>query len=91
MSVLISELFGASYKQAESHLNFLVTSKLLPQLKQGGRVVSAQPTTTKHTPSVCREGDTIRVSQAYDQTVAKSNKRFTRAFLDASGFTLPKW
>jgi len=41
MIVLISELFGASYKQAENHLDYLVMSKQLPLLKRSGRVVSA--------------------------------------------------
>ena len=36
MIVLISELFGASYKQAENHLDYLVMSTQLPLLKQGG-------------------------------------------------------
>jgi hypothetical protein len=32
------------------------------------------------------EGDTSQVSQAYNQIVAKSNKRFTRSLLDGYRF-----
>ena len=49
MIVLISELFGASYKAAENHFNYLILTKQLNELKRGGRVVSAQATSTNRT------------------------------------------
>ena len=36
-------------KTAENHYDFLICSNKLPQLKRGGRVVSAQATTTNLT------------------------------------------
>ena len=42
----ISELEGTNVKTAENHYDFLIRANKLPQLKRGGRVVSAQATTT---------------------------------------------
>jgi hypothetical protein len=41
MIVLISELFGASYKAAENHFDYLILTKQLNDLKHGGRVIAA--------------------------------------------------
>jgi hypothetical protein len=49
MIVLIAELFGVLYKTAEYHFDYLIKSKQLNELKPGGHVVAAQPTTTNHT------------------------------------------
>jgi len=49
MIVLISKLFGASYKAAESHFDYLISTKQLNDLKRGGRVVAAQATNTNRT------------------------------------------
>jgi hypothetical protein len=49
MIVLIAELFGVPYKKAENHFDYLIKSKLLNELKRGGRVVAAQATTTNRT------------------------------------------
>ena len=45
----ISELEGTNMKTAENHYDFLIRANKLPQLKHGGRVVSAQATTTNST------------------------------------------
>jgi hypothetical protein len=49
MISLILELFGVSPKAAENHFDYLIKSKHFPELKQSGRVVSAQATTTNRT------------------------------------------
>ncbi len=49
MITLMSELFSVSSKAAENHFDYLIKSKQFPELKQGGRVVSAQVTTTNYT------------------------------------------
>jgi hypothetical protein len=49
MISLILESFSVSSKAAENHLDYLIKSKQFPELKQGGRVVSAQATTTNRT------------------------------------------
>ncbi len=49
MITLMSELFSASSKAAENHIDYLIKSKQFPELKRGGRVVSAQATTTNRT------------------------------------------
>ena len=45
----VSELDGTNMKTAENHYGFLIRANKLPQLKLGGRVVSAQATTTNST------------------------------------------
>ena len=45
----ISELEGTNMKTADNHYDFLIRANKLPQLKRGGRVVSAQATTTNRT------------------------------------------
>lgn len=46
--LMIWQLTGAkSLKNAEAHLDYLIRKGKLPMLKRGGRVVSAQKTTTK--------------------------------------------
>ena len=49
MITFISELEGTNMKTAENHYDFLIRANKLPQLKRGGRVVSAQATTTNRT------------------------------------------
>jgi len=49
MIVLITKLFGAPYKTAENHFDYLIKSKQLNELKRGGCVVAAQATTTNST------------------------------------------
>ena len=49
MISFISELEGTNMKTAENHYDFLIRANKLPQLKRGGRVVSAQATTTNLT------------------------------------------
>ena len=44
---LIVKLTNASYQSAENHYDYLIRQNLLPELKKGGRVVSAQKTSTK--------------------------------------------
>ena len=49
MIVLISELHSTDQKTAENHFDYLIRAKALPDLKKGGRVVTAQATTTNRT------------------------------------------
>ena len=49
MIVLIAELFGVSYKTAESHFDYLIKLKQFNELKCGGHVVVAQATTNNRT------------------------------------------
>lgn len=49
MIVLISELHSTDQKTAENHFYYLIRAKALPDLKKGGRVVTAQATTTNRT------------------------------------------
>jgi hypothetical protein len=46
---IIAELAGVNKKTAENHLDYLIRSKQLPNLKNNGRVVHAQATTTNRT------------------------------------------
>ncbi|KAL9182733.1 hypothetical protein ACHAXT_004012 [Thalassiosira profunda] len=46
MICLIAELESVNAKTAENHYDYLVREGKLPELKRGGRVVTAQPTTT---------------------------------------------
>ena len=45
----LSELKGVTWKTAENHYDHLIRSNKLTKLKNGGRVVSAQSTTTQRT------------------------------------------
>jgi hypothetical protein len=47
INVMMQLTDASSFKQAESHYDYLIRQKVLPELKKGGRVVSAQATTTK--------------------------------------------
>ena len=59
MLQFLIELTGArDKKQAENHYDYLVRTNQLPQLKNGGRVVKAQATTTKR--SCIRVGQQFR-------------------------------
>ena len=49
MISIISELKSVTTKKAENHYEYLVRSKTLNQLKNDGRVVTAQATTTNRT------------------------------------------
>ncbi len=49
MITLMSKLFSVLSKAAENHFDYLIKSKQFPELKWGGRVVSAQATTTNRT------------------------------------------
>ena len=49
MIQLMSEIEGCLYITALNHYEFLLRTKQLTLLKQGGRVVAAQPTTTNRT------------------------------------------
>ena len=49
MIQLISEIQSCPIKTASNHYEWLVQTKKLPELKRGGRVVAAQPTTTNGT------------------------------------------
>ena len=46
---IIAELANTNMKTAENHLDYLIRSKKLPELRNSGRVVRAQPTTTNRT------------------------------------------
>jgi hypothetical protein len=46
---VIAEITRVPHKTAENHLDYLIRAKKLPELKRGGRVVRAQPTTTNRT------------------------------------------
>ena len=46
---IIAEIKSVGYTTAENHYDYLIRSKQLCQLKNNGRVVSAQPTTTNRT------------------------------------------
>ena len=46
---IIAELAGVNKKMAENHLDYLIRSKHLPNLKKNGCVVHAQATTTNRT------------------------------------------
>lgn len=46
---MIADFYTVSMKTAENHYDYLITHKMLPELKRGGKVVSAQPTTTNRT------------------------------------------
>jgi hypothetical protein len=46
---MIYDFHGVSAKTAGNHYDYLITHNLLPDLKRGGRVVSAQATTTNRT------------------------------------------
>ena len=46
---IIAELGGVKSKRAENHLDYLIRSKKLPNVKNNGRVVRAQATTTNRT------------------------------------------
>ena len=49
MILLVMDFTGCcKWKQAENHLDFLICAGKLPNLKHGGRTVSAQKTTAKH-------------------------------------------
>ena len=60
----ISELEATNMKTAENHYGFLIRANKLPQLKLGGRVVSAQATTT-----ICTEITTAKLLRTHE-TVA---------------------
>ena len=48
MILLVMDFTGCcKWKQAENHLDFLIRAGKFPNLKRGGRTVSAQKTTTK--------------------------------------------
>ncbi len=49
MIALMSKLFSVLSKAAENHFDYLIKSKQFPDLKWGGRVVSAQATTANRT------------------------------------------
>ena len=49
MIATISQLSECTRKQAEDHYDYLVRKKVLTKLKGGGRVVTAQATTTNRT------------------------------------------
>ena len=49
MITFISEIESVRMKTAENHYDYLIRSKQLPELKNDGRVVLAQPTTTNRT------------------------------------------
>ncbi len=49
MITLMSKLFSVLSKAAENHVDYLIKSKQFPELKRGGRVLSAQATTTNRT------------------------------------------
>jgi hypothetical protein len=46
---VIAEIGSVPFKAAENHLDYLIRSKKLPELKNSGRIVSAQATTTNRT------------------------------------------
>ncbi len=46
---IIADAHGVNRKKAEDHLIYLIRQKMLPELKKGGKVVSAQGTTTQRT------------------------------------------
>ena len=46
---VIAELGNVAFKAAENHHDYLIRSKKLLQLKNNGRVVTAQTTTTNRT------------------------------------------
>ncbi len=46
---VITELGNVAFKAVENHFNYLIRSKKLPQLKNNGRVVTEQATTTNQT------------------------------------------
>ena len=46
---MICDFTGAVSKKAANHLDYLIANKFLTKLKKGGRVVSAQATTTNRT------------------------------------------
>ena len=45
--IIINLSSTSNWKTAENHLDYLIPSKKLPELKRYGRVVAAQNTTTK--------------------------------------------
>jgi hypothetical protein len=46
---VIAEIASVPVKNAENHLDYLIRSKKLPELKNNGRIVRAQATTTNRT------------------------------------------
>ena len=45
---MLADSHGIDHKKAANHYDYLVRQNMLPTLKQGGRVVRAQATTTNH-------------------------------------------
>ena len=46
---MLADSHGIDHKKAANHYDYLVRQNMLPTLKQGGRVVRAQATTTNRT------------------------------------------
>ncbi|KAL9190571.1 hypothetical protein ACHAXT_000277 [Thalassiosira profunda] len=66
MICLIAELESVNAKTAENHYDYLVREGKLPELKRGGRVVTAQPTTTNRsaitTEKLLRTHNTVQLA-----------------------------
>ena len=75
---MIATMQGVDLKTADNHYNYLVTSGKLLQLKRGGRVVSAQVTTTNRT--AITTAKLLRTFQSQDLGKS-SNEKYYFPFL----------